>query len=76
LIDTCVNSLSLLLSDAEFSELRERLSSRVCWFLTCERYWDNQQRKRHTQPGGLLVAFMVAAFIFFSFIYYIVWVYY
>ena len=76
MIDLCVNHLSLQLGDAEFSELRERLSSRVCWFLTCERYWDNQQKQRHTQPGGLFIVLVLAALIYFTFSYYMVWVFF
>ncbi|XP_023341092.1 uncharacterized protein LOC111711073 [Eurytemora carolleeae] len=73
LIDTCVNHMSLFLSDAKFEELRERMSSRVCWYLTCERYWDNQQRRRHSQPTGLFIVFIAVAVIYFTFSYYIVW---
>ena len=76
LIDVCVNHLSLQLGDMEFAELRERLSSRVCWYLTCERYWDNQQKQRQAQPGGLLVVLILAAIIYFTFSYYMVWVFF
>ena len=37
LLDTCSGGLALHLTDKEFQEMRGRLNSRVCWYLTCER---------------------------------------
>lgn len=76
LIDVCVNQLVLMLTDLQFKELRDRLSNRVCWFLTCERYWEN--KLKNSQKDLIIIFYVIYVFFAFFFVtsYSIIWIYF
>ena len=74
LVNTCVAPLALQLSDKELQDLKEKMSSKVCWYLTCDRYWSVQGGKRHPNILAILLIIFSAAVIFLTFAYYVVWV--
>lgn len=74
LVNTCVAPLALQLSDKELEELREKLGSDICWYLTCDRYWSAQGGRRHPNILAILLVILTAGIVFLTVAYYVVWV--
>jgi len=74
LVDGCVSPLALLLSDQELFNLRTQLGEKVCWYLTCERYWSQPEGRRMPNMLALVLVLLTAAAVFASLTYYTVWV--
>jgi len=74
LVDGCVSPLALVLSDQELVTLRTQLGEKVCWYLTCERYWSQPEGRRMPNMLALALVLLSAAAVFASVTYYIVWV--
>lgn len=74
LVDGCVTPLALVLSDQELADLRTQLGEKVCWFLTCERYWSQPEGRRSPNMLALALVLLTTAAVFASLTYYTVWV--
>ncbi|XP_050309906.1 uncharacterized protein LOC126745906 isoform X1 [Anthonomus grandis grandis] len=74
LVRDCIANLLIQLSVKDFREIEEELNRAVCWYLTCDRYWEDSQGDIKTFPWGILcMAFMLLS-LGFCFCYYVVWV--
>ncbi|XP_018320734.1 uncharacterized protein LOC108733884 isoform X2 [Agrilus planipennis] len=70
----CIASLLIHLSVKDFREVEDELNRAICWYLTCDRYWEDSQSDIKQFPWGLwFVIFMVLS-LGISLCYYIVWV--
>lgn len=70
----CISPLALTLSDLELDQLRTGLEGKVCWFLTCERYWSQPEGRRKPNMLALALVVMALGAVFLSGSYYTVWV--
>ena len=75
LIDSCISPLALRLTDQELTELREKLETEVCSYLTCDRYWSPTPAVRNQiSVGVLLLTTITITLLYLMFIYHLVWV--
>ncbi|XP_068211186.1 uncharacterized protein [Palaemon carinicauda] len=74
LIQQCIGGLLLNLTLEQFKEVEGALSRAVCWYLTCERYWEAGTMEPPEFPWGLLTALVLLLTLGVSLAYYIVWV--
>lgn len=50
------------------------LNRAICWYLSCDRYWEDTKRQQRHTPWYLLTIFMVVLFSSIYACYYIIWV--
>ncbi|KAL1497070.1 hypothetical protein ABEB36_008092 [Hypothenemus hampei] len=74
LVRDCIASLLLQLSVKDFKEIEDELNRAVCWYLTCDRYWEDTQGDIKTFPWGLLCMVIMVLSLGVCLCYYIVWV--
>lgn len=51
----------------------DELNKAVCWYLTCDRYWEDGQQQKHF-PWGLVFILIMVLSLGVSLCYYIIWV--
>ncbi|XP_022908142.1 uncharacterized protein [Onthophagus taurus] len=73
-VHDCVASLLIHLSTKDFKEVEEELNRAVCWYLTCDRYWEDSHAELRQFPWGLLCMVVMVMSLGICFCYYIVWV--
>ncbi|EDW28573.1 GL18880 [Drosophila persimilis] len=55
LLRSCIGGLLLSMSDQAFKEMEEEMNKAVCWYLTCDRYWEGWSLgSRAPSPGASL----------------------
>ncbi|GJQ83534.1 hypothetical protein Trydic_g10886 [Trypoxylus dichotomus] len=74
LVRECIGSLLIQLSLKDFKEVEEELNRSVCWYLTCDRYWEDTQSELRQFPWGLLCMIIMVLSLGICFCYYIIWV--
>ncbi|KAF6215399.1 hypothetical protein GE061_010151 [Apolygus lucorum] len=74
LVRDCIAGLLVNLSTQDFQEIEEELNHAVCWYLTCDRYWEDTTADLRPFPWGLLFVLVMALSLFICLCYYIVWV--
>ncbi|BES88978.1 ZnF_C2H2 [Nesidiocoris tenuis] len=74
LVRDCIAGLLVNLSTRDFQEIEEELNYAVCWYLTCDRYWEDSPSDLRPFPWGLLFVLVMALSLFICLCYYIVWV--
>ncbi|XP_045582554.1 uncharacterized protein [Procambarus clarkii] len=74
LIQQCIGGLLLNLTLEQFREVEGALSRAVCWYLTCERYWEAGTMEPPEFPWGLVTGLVLLLTLGVSLAYYIVWV--
>uniref|UniRef100_T1HAU2 C2H2-type domain-containing protein n=1 Tax=Rhodnius prolixus TaxID=13249 RepID=T1HAU2_RHOPR len=52
----------------------KELNQAVCWYLTCDRYWEDSPVDLRPFPWGLLFVLVMALSLFICLCYYIIWV--
>ncbi|XP_071867619.1 uncharacterized protein isoform X3 [Bombus fervidus] len=74
LIRDCIAGLLTNLSVRDFQEMEGELNRAICWYLSCDRYWeDTKKQQRHT-PWYLLSIFLLVLSLSIYACYYIIWV--
>ncbi|KAG7188843.1 hypothetical protein KM043_008449 [Ampulex compressa] len=74
LVRDCIAGLLANLSLRDFQEIEGELNRAICWYLSCDRYWeDTKKHQRHT-PWYLLTIFLVLLSSSIYACYYIIWV--
>ncbi|CAH1976910.1 unnamed protein product [Acanthoscelides obtectus] len=74
LVRDCIAGLLIRLSDKNFKEIEDELNRAICWYLTCDRYWEDYQTEIRSFPWGLLCMVIMVASVGVCMCYYIVWV--
>ncbi|XP_063864066.1 uncharacterized protein LOC135102656 isoform X2 [Scylla paramamosain] len=74
LIQQCIGGLLLNLTLEQFKEVEGALSRAVCWYLTCDRYWEAGTMEPPEFPWGLVTGLVLLLTLGISLAYYIVWV--
>ncbi|CAL4146940.1 unnamed protein product, partial [Meganyctiphanes norvegica] len=74
LIQQCIGGLLLNLTMDQFKEVEGSLSRVVCWYLTCERYWEAGNMEPPEFPWALVTALVLLLTLGVSLAYYVVWV--
>lgn len=50
------------------------LNRAICWYLSCDRYWEDTKRQQRHTPWYLLTIFLIVLFSSIYACYYIIWV--
>ncbi|GAB0094114.1 uncharacterized protein DMENIID0001_093390 [Sergentomyia squamirostris] len=74
LIRDCIAGLLVNLSQQDFKDMEEELNRSVCWYLTCERYWEDSPSEPKPFPWGLVFILVIVLSLGVCFCYYIIWV--
>lgn len=74
LVRDCIAGLLLQLSVKDFKEMEEELNRAVCWYLTCDRYWEDFHTDIRSFPWGLLCMIIMVLSLGICLCYYIIWV--
>ncbi|KAK5645939.1 hypothetical protein RI129_004403 [Pyrocoelia pectoralis] len=74
LVRDCIAGLLIHLSIKDFKEIEEELNRAVCWYLTCDRYWEDSQGDFRQFPWGLLCMIVMVLSLGICLCYYIIWV--
>ncbi|KAJ8934191.1 hypothetical protein NQ314_013508, partial [Rhamnusium bicolor] len=74
LVRDCIASLLIQLSVKDFKEVEDELNRAVCWYLTCDRYWEDSQADIRSFPWGLLCMIIMVMSLGICLCYYIIWV--
>ncbi|XP_065213083.1 uncharacterized protein LOC135840457 [Planococcus citri] len=76
LVRDCIAGLLVNLSVQDFKDIEEELNNAVCWYLTCDRYWEDTQSDTKHFSRGLIFTAAILLSIGVIFCYYIIWVFY
>lgn len=74
LVRDCIGGLLIQLSTKDFKEVEDELNRAVCWYLTCDRYWEDSQSDIKSFPWGLICMIIMVASLSICLCYYIIWV--
>ncbi|XP_036327813.1 uncharacterized protein LOC118740397 isoform X4 [Rhagoletis pomonella] len=74
LVRTCISSLLLTMTDQTFKEMEEEMNRAVCWYLSCDRYWEDGPLEPRTFPWGLALLLIFVLSTGVCFCYYIIWI--
>ncbi|XP_044266358.1 uncharacterized protein LOC123012476 isoform X1 [Tribolium madens] len=74
LVRDCIAGLLIQLSLKDFKEVEDELNRAVCWYLTCDRYWEDTQGDIRSFPWGLLCMIIMVLSLGICMCYYIIWV--
>ncbi|XP_054741531.1 uncharacterized protein LOC129246866 isoform X1 [Anastrepha obliqua] len=74
LVRTCIASLLLTMTDQSFKEMEEEMNRAVCWYLSCDRYWEDGPLEPRIFPWGLTLILIFVLSTGVCFCYYIIWV--
>ncbi|XP_024081800.1 uncharacterized protein LOC106670626 isoform X2 [Cimex lectularius] len=74
LVRDCIAGLLVNLSTQDFKDIENELNQAVCWYLTCDRYWEDSPVEMRPFPWGLLFVLVMALSLFICLCYYIIWV--
>ncbi|XP_011337231.1 uncharacterized protein LOC105279268 isoform X2 [Ooceraea biroi] len=74
LVHDCIAGLLANLSVRDFQEIEGELNRAICWYLSCDRYWEDTKRPQRHTPWYLLTIFTVLLFSSIYVCYYIIWV--
>lgn len=74
LVRDCIAGLLVNLSTQDFKEVEEELNRAVCWYLTCDRYWEDTPGDTRHFPWGLVFVLVMVLSLGICLCYYIIWV--
>ncbi|XP_037037652.1 uncharacterized protein LOC119075330 isoform X2 [Bradysia coprophila] len=74
LVRNCIVGLLAQLSDEDFKNMEDELNRAVCWYLTCERYWEDGPIEQRAFPWGLVFVLVMVLSLGVCFCYYIIWI--
>ncbi|XP_043466960.1 uncharacterized protein LOC122501505 [Leptopilina heterotoma] len=74
LVRDCIAGLLANLSLRDFKEVESELNRAVCWYLSCDRYWEDTKKQHRHTPWYLLITFLVLLSASVFGCYYIVWI--
>ncbi|XP_060517757.1 uncharacterized protein LOC132696763 isoform X2 [Cylas formicarius] len=74
LVRHCIANLLIHLSFKDFQEVEDDFNRAVCWYLTCDRYWEDSQTDIRSFPWGLVCMIIMVLSLGICLCYYIVWV--
>ncbi|XP_017890367.1 uncharacterized protein LOC108631142 isoform X2 [Ceratina calcarata] len=74
LVRDCIAGLLTNLSVRDFQEIEGELNRAICWYLSCDRYWEDTKRQQKHTPWYLLTVFLLVLFSSIYACYYIIWV--
>ncbi|XP_049832622.1 uncharacterized protein LOC126273177 [Schistocerca gregaria] len=74
LVRDCIAGLLVNLSIQNFKEVEEELNRAVCWYLTCDRYWEDSPNDSRHFPWGLVFVLVMVLSLGICLCYYIIWV--
>nr|XP_036225438.1 uncharacterized protein LOC106614921 isoform X1 [Bactrocera oleae] len=74
LVRSCISGLLLTMTDQMFKEMEEEMNRAVCWYLSCERYWEDGPLESRTFPWGLTLILIFVLSTGVCFCYYIIWI--
>ncbi|XP_076765258.1 uncharacterized protein LOC143432473 isoform X2 [Xylocopa sonorina] len=74
LVRDCIAGLLTNLSVLDFQEIEGELNRAICWYLSCDRYWEDTKRQQRHSPWYLLTVFLLVLFSSIYVCYYIIWV--
>ncbi|CAH0771146.1 unnamed protein product [Bemisia tabaci] len=74
LVRDCIAGLFVSLSVQDFKDIEEELNLGVCWYLTCDRYWEDSQSLSRKFPWGLITVCIMVLSLALCLCYYVIWV--
>ncbi|XP_052864758.1 uncharacterized protein LOC128271326 [Anopheles cruzii] len=74
LVRDCIVGLLVQLSHDDFRSMEEELNRAVCWYLTCERYWEDGPLDQRPFPWGLVFVLVMVLSMGVCLCYYIIWI--
>ncbi|XP_076167601.1 uncharacterized protein LOC143146816 isoform X2 [Ptiloglossa arizonensis] len=74
LVRDCIAGLLTNLSIRDFQEIEGELNRAICWYLSCDRYWEDTKRQQRHTPWYLLTIFLVALSSSVYACYYVIWI--
>ncbi|XP_013201260.2 uncharacterized protein LOC106143672 [Amyelois transitella] len=74
IVQECIATLLLQLSMHQFTELEEEMQRAVCWYLSCDRYWEDTAPTARVFPWPLLLALATGLALALCMCYYIIWI--
>lgn len=74
LVQDCIAGLLMNLSEQDFREVEEELNRAVCWYLSCERYWEDTIGDTRPFPWGLVFVLVMVLSLGLCLVYYVIWV--
>jgi len=74
LVRDCIAGLLVNLSVQDFKEVEEELNRAVCWYLTCDRYWEDSPGDLRPFPWGLVFVLVMVLSLGICMVYYVIWV--
>ncbi|XP_034237749.1 uncharacterized protein LOC117643147 isoform X3 [Thrips palmi] len=74
LVRDCIAGLLVNLSVQDFKEIEEELNRASCWYLTCDRYWEDSPPEARASPWTLLALMGAMLAVGVVVCYYIIWV--
>ncbi|XP_071448480.1 uncharacterized protein [Hetaerina americana] len=74
LVRDCIAGLLVNLSMQDFKDVEEEMDRAVCWYLTCERYWEDAPGDGRTTAWGLLLLLGLVLSLATTLTYYVIWV--
>ncbi|XP_059473086.1 uncharacterized protein LOC132195241 isoform X2 [Neocloeon triangulifer] len=73
LVWDCIAGLLANLTTEEFKSIEADMNRAICWYLTCDRYWENSANDRRKFPWALLLVLVTALALVICFCYYLIW---
>lgn len=74
IVHSCIATLLLHLTQHQFTELEEEMQRAVCWYLSCDRYWEDTAPTSRAFPWPLLLALATGLALALCMCYYIIWI--
>ncbi|XP_055632990.1 uncharacterized protein LOC129773412 isoform X2 [Toxorhynchites rutilus septentrionalis] len=74
LVRDCIVGLLVQLSLEDFKSMEEELNRAVCWYLSCERYWEDGPLDQRPFPWGLVFVLVMVLSLGVCLCYYIIWI--
>ncbi|XP_055599360.1 uncharacterized protein LOC129748701 isoform X2 [Uranotaenia lowii] len=74
LVRDCIVGLLVQLSVEDFKNMEEEMNRAVCWYLTCERYWEDGPLDQRPFPWGLVFVLVMVLSLGVCLCYYIIWI--
>ncbi|XP_035905245.1 uncharacterized protein LOC118509144 isoform X2 [Anopheles stephensi] len=74
LVRDCIVGLLVQLSLEDFRAMEEELNRAICWYLTCDRYWEDGPLEQRPFPWGLVFVLVMVLSMGVCLCYYIIWI--
>ncbi|XP_043288780.1 uncharacterized protein [Venturia canescens] len=72
LVRDCIAGLLANLSVKDFQEIEGELNRAICWYLSCDKYWEDSRRQPRHTPWYLLITFLLVLSTGISACYYVI----